>query len=231
VHNLLRRAIGAPLNRSDPLDPPLPAPPSNPLSVTLTVREVHAFQATLQFDPQALQFNRAVPASGVLETHLASPGLLRLADALPASGDRSIEVTFAVIGPVSPVRLVGLRGFDADGHERSVPFSFPDGTVAVDPPPSEAQRTRLLPAAPNPFNPRTQIRFMLATGGDAGLRIFDAAGREVQSLRIPGLAPGLHEVGWDGRDGQGQLLGSGVYRVQLLAPGGEASVQSVVLLK
>lgn len=68
-----------------------------------------------------------------------------------------------------------------------------------------------LHAAPNPFNPRTEVRFVL--GGDADVRvdILDARGRRVRSLQAGALAAGSHAIAWDGLDGEGRGLATGVY--------------------
>ena len=47
--------------------------------------------------------------------------------------------------------------------------------------------------------------------GPARLAVFDARGRQVRVLAEGRLPAGMHTVGWDGRDGDGQVLASGVY--------------------
>jgi flagellar hook assembly protein FlgD len=41
--------------------------------------------------------------------------------------------------------------------------------------------------------------------------IYDPRGRLVRQLLDAPLAPGTHRLAWDGRDGRGRTLGSGVY--------------------
>jgi len=76
-------------------------------------------------------------------------------------------------------------------------------------------QTRLLGAAPNPFNPRTEIRFELEHVGEVRLEIFDVAGRLVRSWSLPQLAAGPHSVPWDGHDAHGNAVSSGVYYLRL----------------
>jgi hypothetical protein len=90
--------------------------------------------------------------------------------------------------------------------------------------------TRLLGAAPNPFNPQTTIRFALASAGPAEVAIHDLAGRRVRVLTSGTLAAGGHEVVWHGDDGQGQPVPSGVYLVRLRAAG-TVDTDRVVLTK
>jgi hypothetical protein len=75
--------------------------------------------------------------------------------------------------------------------------------------------TRLHPGAPNPFHPRTTLRFSLAKVGPVSLEIFDAGGRKVRTLRNGEHGAGLHEATWDGTDDQGRILPAGVYWSQL----------------
>ncbi len=101
--------------------------------------------------------------------------------------------------------------------------------TAVAAPPLAAS-TRLLENEPNPFNPSTRIRFVLARAGVIDLRIFDTRGRMVRSLLAGKLAAGDHTVDWDGRDSRGQQLASGVYHLRLKATG-VVSTRPLVLLK
>ncbi len=68
---------------------------------------------------------------------------------------------------------------------------------------------------PNPFNPRTEIRFALPADGEARLAIYDLSGRRVRTLVEGSLPAGTHHVVWDGTDDAGQALASGVYFYRL----------------
>jgi hypothetical protein len=70
---------------------------------------------------------------------------------------------------------------------------------------------------PNPFNPVTKIKFSIPNaslsfgeGLGVGLIIYDALGREVQTLVNENLSPGTYEVDFDGSN-----LPSGVYFYKL----------------
>lgn len=81
--------------------------------------------------------------------------------------------------------------------------------------PPAAPAGRLHPAMPNPFNPRTTVRFDLDRGGQVRLEVFDLEGRHVRTLVSGNLAAGRHEATWDGRGGDGLAVASGVYLFQL----------------
>ncbi len=69
---------------------------------------------------------------------------------------------------------------------------------------------------PNPFNPMTNIAFDLPTPAHVTVTIFDASGRLVRTLVNEAMTAGAHEVLWNGQDGTGRAVASGVYfsRVQ-----------------
>ncbi len=97
--------------------------------------------------------------------------------------------------------------------------------TVVGAPPATRGPVTLHAARPNPFNPRTEIRFDLARAAHVDLAVFDLRGRRVSTLREGPAAVGTHSLVLDGED-----LASGVYLVRLAALGSVA-VQRVVLAK
>jgi hypothetical protein len=81
---------------------------------------------------------------------------------------------------------------------------------------------------PNPFNPRTAIRFELSQTGPASLRIYGADGRLVSTLVDGVLSKGMHEVYWDGRTDAGAPVSTGIYFCVLQAEG--KTIRSRMLL-
>jgi len=90
-------------------------------------------------------------------------------------------------------------------------------STATDVPTSRRQH-QLGPNRPNPFNPRTEVSFYLATQGRARVDVFDVRGRLVRVLVDSILAAGAHQRVWDGRDEQARSVASGVYFVRLEGP-------------
>jgi hypothetical protein len=70
---------------------------------------------------------------------------------------------------------------------------------------------------PNPFNPETVIEFGLPKASRTRLEIYDVQGRLVRRLVNGDLAAGIHTVRWDGTDGSGRRVASGVYFYRLEA--------------
>ena len=78
----------------------------------------------------------------------------------------------------------------------------------------------LLPNVPNPFNPRTDVRFTLPREGRVRLTIYDSRGRRVVSLLDEIRAAGFHRVPWLGVDSSRARVSSGVYHLELWTPSG-----------
>ncbi|HID31008.1 MAG TPA: T9SS type A sorting domain-containing protein [Desulfobacterales bacterium] len=70
---------------------------------------------------------------------------------------------------------------------------------------------------PNPFNATTRITYRLHEAGRMRLLVYDVLGRPVRVLWDGLQQPGEHEVRWDGRDEQGEPVGSGIYVVRFEA--------------
>jgi len=64
---------------------------------------------------------------------------------------------------------------------------------------------------PNPFNPSTKLAFELPKTTHVRLSIYDMIGREVRSLADCSYPAGYTEIVWDGRNGSGAEVASGVY--------------------
>jgi hypothetical protein len=68
---------------------------------------------------------------------------------------------------------------------------------------------------PNPFNPRTTIRFHLPASAHVQLRVFDLQGRHIITLLNEARINGPHEIEWNGRNSRGNPVSSGVYLYRL----------------
>ncbi len=75
---------------------------------------------------------------------------------------------------------------------------------------------------PNPFNPSTTIRFGLPIAASVRLTVYDALGREITTLQKGELGAGYVTLSWDGTNGSGARVASGVYfyRIEAQPVGG-----------
>lgn len=102
--------------------------------------------------------------------------------------------------------------------------------TGVDDGPPAAAGARLA-GWPNPFNPRTTVRFDLPRDGRVELAVYDLQGRRVRTLLAGNAAAGPHEVLWQGDDDAGRALPSGVYLARLRGPEGTSAERKLTLVR
>jgi hypothetical protein len=88
----------------------------------------------------------------------------------------------------------------------------------------------LVSCSPNPMSPKTTITYRAAAATRGTIGIYDVNGRLVRRLVEGAIAPGEHAAGFDGRDGAGNALPSGIYFIRLETPE-ILEVRQVTLLK
>ncbi len=94
-----------------------------------------------------------------------------------------------------------------------------DLSTPVEDPLLQPARLVLGEAFPNPFNPKTTVRFDLPQSGRVELAVFDLGGRKVATLVNDQLPAGRHAVSWLGQDDSGRRVASGTYVYRLQANG------------
>lgn len=80
---------------------------------------------------------------------------------------------------------------------------------------ADVRVNRLWQNDPNPFNPRTTIKYSLARSGAVKILVYDVSGRLVRTLIDAKEEAGAHAAVWDGTNDRGDKAGSGVYWVQM----------------
>ena len=71
----------------------------------------------------------------------------------------------------------------------------------------------MLPNYPNPFNPRTTIKFELPKSEYVRLVIMDLLGRNINTLVEGEISAGYHDIEWDGAMDNGSPVPSGLYLI------------------
>jgi hypothetical protein len=84
---------------------------------------------------------------------------------------------------------------------------------------------------PNPFNPQTTIRYDLPEPGVVRLSVYNVLGQMVRRLADGRRFSGTYSVIWDGRDGSGREVASGVYLYRLEVEGQSVQTRRMVLLR
>jgi len=107
------------------------------------------------------------------------------------------------VGAMSSTNYGAYSGYWGDGVL---------GTDVADDPDIALPTTfRLRQNYPNPFNPATTIEYDLPHEADVFLKIYDLKGNEVRRYNQGMLTAGTHLVQWNGRNGKGNLVASGLY--------------------
>jgi len=83
---------------------------------------------------------------------------------------------------------------------------------------------------PNPFaGGGARLEVDLPAAGPVELKVYDVTGREVRRLLAADLGAGHHRATWDGRDGRGARVASGVYWFRLEARGEVRETRALLL--
>ncbi|MBZ0268813.1 FG-GAP-like repeat-containing protein [bacterium] len=86
-------------------------------------------------------------------------------------------------------------------------------------------------SAPNPFRSTTRIAYDLPQPSGVSIRVYDVQGRLVRELvRTDNHEPGRHTVVWDGRDGSGMRVASGMYLYRIDA-GSFRKIRKMMVLR
>jgi hypothetical protein len=88
----------------------------------------------------------------------------------------------------------------------------------------------MLPNIPDPFNPSTEIRYILPGTGSAIVGVYDIRGRLLRELFRGIQSSGYQAVRWDGRLDNGTQAPSGVYLARVVTPKGTGT-ERLTLLK
>jgi hypothetical protein len=83
---------------------------------------------------------------------------------------------------------------------------------------------------PNPFNPVCHIDYTLPTDCRVNLTIYNILGQKVRVLVDEHQSAGYESVEWDGKDGQGRELTTGIYFYRIMA-GDFVQSKKMVLIK
>jgi formylglycine-generating enzyme required for sulfatase activity len=124
---------------------------------------------------------------------------------------------------LSDLSLQGIAETDSDGR-----FSLTVDQTAPSAP-DYADAPALLRNYPNPFNPSTTIPYELQRAARVRLEIYNALGQNIATLIDAERPAGHHRAVWNGLDGRGQGVATGIY-IYRLTVDGLASSQRMVMI-
>ncbi len=102
-------------------------------------------------------------------------------------------------------------------------------TAITEKPEINPQKFELYQNFPNPFNPSTTITYRVSTLSKIALKIFDILGNEVKTLVNGIQTPGIQTVNWDGKNSDGNDVGSGVFIYRLITAGQVISKKMILI--
>lgn len=207
----------------------------------MTGMDIYSFEVSVSFNPNSATFLGATCAGTASEAWGAPTvndegGVVSIyhAGAVPLVGCRNGLVYLTFQGsPDLTYPYTGVQLTSALFNEGSPCVRINTGTACSggSPAPLPGPSSLLLENHPNPFNPRTEIRFRAVDDGPLDLAIYSARGELVCRL-FSGFVTGGSErsLFWNGRDDAGRLQASGVYYARLEA-GAQSELRKMVLLK
>ncbi len=189
-----------------------------PITIRGTVNGPLSIQMDLKgLEASGVQFIGTKAPDGTIMCSNASLGRISLA----TSGDFSDGATVGYVELQAPANknaefdIENVQVNDVNLAPSHVALLLADG--------SQSNMNMLDQNVPNPFvvsvSNETTIGFNLASPESVTLRIIDVLGHEVRTLISgEGRTAGYNTVQWDGRDGGGNLVASGMYFYQLTTP-------------
>ncbi len=132
---------------------------------------------------------------------------------MPILAQITFRVKVNINATMNSIRLENVRIADLDG--RSV-FANWRNQVDMTSLGTHKLQNALLQNYPNPFNPETWIPYYLAEDAHVTITIYNVRGKPVHMIDL-GLASAAAYISkekasyWDGRNGQGESVASGVY--------------------
>ena len=144
-------------------------------------------------------------------------------------GDCAVPVTITLTpgtGARDSVRVaLQVTGYATSGHVYELGGA---SVISVLPTPLDAGDRGVsgrldFAITPNPSRAAAAIELDVPRAGAVALAVFDAAGRRVRTLIDGRLEAGHHRIAWDGMDGAGRAVASGVYWVRVGQNGVERS--------
>ena len=216
---------------------------------------INGYDAVVGFDPARLELLLPTPRSlgeGALFTDACAQRFLNVAVRLDSTAVTvshvllcagtsvagpgiTYELRFRareIIGDTHLQLLEGTAAYDAGAYV--TPFTSSDAVVRIGDPvaaPPATPRSRELIAVPNPFNPRTELRFESTEPERIRLEVFDLAGRAIDTLYDGHIEPGPFRLTWDALDRNGRRLSSGVYLARLTTSAGFTAITRLVLVR
>lgn len=128
-------------------------------------------------------------------------------DCIPAKGSGDAEFLFEVLsGESGRVGTVQLTVADQNGNNLEIRDIRIRAAL-------EINEMTLFPPFPNPANPSVHLKYVIPEIGLVSIVVFNVLGQDVRTLYRSVQAAGQWDIVWDGKDGVGRPVPSGVYMI------------------
>lgn len=171
---------------------------------------------------------------GFVEDSQDTVGLIDVAMAtanqIPSGAGTFFKIEFRVLDTAEDGQITPLVMKEAILNNRNPKTVTQDGSIRVGEPVEPGLLVEeskisteipevyaLHPNVPNPFNAQTEIRYDLPEAGSVSLVIYNSMGQVVQTMVSGYREAGRYRAVWDGKDGLGYDVASGVYVLKLRA--------------
>jgi len=159
------------------------------------------------------------PAQGIDGLYSLDPKILFAADESGEDGSVDFAEIMLFSKYLTPQEIYDLGGVG------NVPF-----TTDVADNPKVIRDYELEQNYPNPFNPTTNITFSIPKAKNVKIMIYNTRGQVVKTILDKTMAAGRHNIKWNGKNSDGNLVSSGIYFYKLETPD-FVKIRRAILLK
>jgi len=164
----------------------------------------------------------SVASVAVMDMQVASPSPVTIDGTFSGSVDWAmVGLELRPAGTTMAVRdLLALASSEGLEAQKDSGPADPDATTlaaTTDATPVLPEVFELKPNYPNPFNPETRIAYALPVDSEVKLIVYNSRGQKVRQLIDGFQTAGFKSALWNGRNGQGYAVSSGVYFIRLEA--------------
>jgi hypothetical protein len=169
-----------------------------------------------------------LPFAGFAQTPMVTPDVFSSLGVKQSNSQVSVQGSIGqlLIGPIGNTTAAVNQGYWPQIRQLGRLTSGTGESPAVEVP----AEFRLGQNFPNPFNPATTIPFSLARQGKSELKIFNTLGQTVRAFDLSAYGPGSYALDWNGTNGSGLPVPSGLYFYRLTTSD-ESAVARMLLLK
>ena len=147
--------------------------------------------------------------------------------------DPIVELTY--VGTIGDVLKITSYMDYAFGRREIVPIAdeyiIQTGLSVVDDTPTVMPAGGFVQLAPNPFNPQTNIKFVVNRNNLVQLNVYNIRGQKVKTIVQDRLDANTYDFVWDGKNDAGQNVSSGTYYARLRIGAEVVQVRPMTLLK